>query len=208
MRDLVCSCERSFQVEVPENVDLGADQETKSRILDGTFLSFTCPHCGRRLKPEFPIRITWGDYGLDLQVLPATEKAAFLLGEKIPSDVPSGSAILFGYSELAERIQILDGGLEPLVVEALKYYLLAKAEEADPEADLSVRFFGIGDKGLEFHIYGLKDGEVAKMVVPKAVYERTRQEASTKGDSEPFVTLKKAQYLSVNSLLASKGEEA
>lgn len=211
MKDIACSCESTFQVDVPDWINLDADPDSVTKILDGTFFAFACPSCGRIVKPELPVQVRWPSAGATIAVALPEERESYLKDPAtLPASVLAASSLqlVFGHAELSERIQELKDGLEPMAVEALKYYLLLKAEEAAPEAECTVRYYGQSADGLEFHIHGLREGEVAATMIPRAVYDRTLGESRAGTTAEPFASLRSGAYVSVNALLSNSGDEA
>jgi hypothetical protein len=214
-RKIPCFCENAFSVEVPDEIDLDLRPEYISEIMDGTFMNFTCPSCGKKHKPEFPITVNWPKRMLRLEALPELERGEFYRrkkkaqkGEPKNGEMPPLETVI-GYPELADRIAVIRDGLEPAVVEALKYYLFLKAEESidDDEKEPGVWYQGkSGGTGespdsLEFHIHGLREEEVAVMRIPGAVYEKTLDDYRKHPKGEIFTTLRAGTYLSVQNML-------
>ena len=44
-RKVVCYCDRDFEVDLPDQVELNPEME--EAILKGSFMSTKCPHCGK-----------------------------------------------------------------------------------------------------------------------------------------------------------------
>ena len=65
---ITCVCERSFEADIPESVELSEDPAAYEGILNGTYLTLTCPHCGHIIKPDIPLRITDVRKGIDIFV--------------------------------------------------------------------------------------------------------------------------------------------
>ena len=53
-RKIPCFCDNSFTVEAPEKIALDLNPGYMDEIQNGTFMSFLCPSCGKKHKPEFP----------------------------------------------------------------------------------------------------------------------------------------------------------
>jgi hypothetical protein len=189
-----------FSAEIPESIDLDEHPETIAQIMDGSFLALACPSCDSTLKPEFPISVRWASHAALLRVFPEFDRG-YLYRHGFPKD--SGD-ILIGYPELADRIAVLRDGLDPMAVETLKYYLLLKAEEADPDAEVNAWFQGKAGTDLEFHIHGLRPEEVAVSRIPIKMYEKTAEEYRVHPLSEPFQTLKRGSYLSIQNVFRSE----
>ncbi len=195
MSTIVCSCDAKFEADIPESIDIDASPDQKQAILSGAFMVFTCPTCGRTLKPEYPLTVSWPSKAASFYVIPELERP-----RAAEVETAAGTEVLAGYAELADRLSVLGEGLDPVSVEALKYYLLLKASEADPDAEPSAWFQGVVDGALEFHIHGLRPNEVAVSRVPRSVYERTLSEKRGYPDSEPFSLIRKGAYTSVQNL--------
>jgi hypothetical protein len=136
-RKIPCLCENTFTVEVPEEIDLDTESRYLDEILSGAFMNFTCTSCGKKHKPEFPLTVLWPSRGLRLEVLPELDRMSFY-HEKKEKNRDVKAETIIGYPELADRISVIRDGLEPAAVEAIKYYLLLKAEETYPDEDISI----------------------------------------------------------------------
>jgi hypothetical protein len=195
MSTIVCSCDAKFEADIPESIDIDAAPDQKLAILNGSFMVFTCPTCGRALKPEYQLAVSWPSKAASYIVIPELERP-----RAAEVEAAAGTEVLAGYAELADRLSVMAAGLDPVSVEALKYYLLLKASEADPDAEPTAWFHGIVEGSLEFHIHGLRPNEVAVSRVPRSVYERTLSEKRGHPESEPFCLLRKGAYISVQNL--------
>ncbi len=202
MRSITCPCNHVFDANIPETIDLDSDKSQLDALADGTFMTVTCPSCGYESKPEFPLTVVWPSHGLKLKVLTELDRGDFYR-EGAPEDVP----LVIGYPELAERIAVVASGLDVLTVEALKYFLLLKAEEAAPDAEVGAWFSGrVGDM-VEFHLHGLRTNEIAVSRVPYALYERTLMDSHAMPEAEPFTSIRYGPYLSVQNILRPEVEE-
>lgn len=195
---ITCQCEHRFDVEIPEQVNLDQDEKAIDELCNGTFLTIVCPSCSTPLKPEFPLMIDWPSHATYLQVLPEFDREAFYHGQIKPS---LNAEIVIGYPEASDRIMVIREGLDPLIIEALKYYLLLKADETNPEAEATAWFAGRQGETLEFHIHGLRNEEVAVSRIPYAIYTKIQGEYLKNPDTEPFKSLRFGPYVSVQNLL-------
>jgi len=199
MPRITCHCDNEIDIDVPEFVDFDADPGLASKLAEGSFFAVTCPSCGAVLKPEFPIVVRRPSIGMELKAVPLADSGEFLARAK---DEPSSPEAVIGYAELADRVAVLAAGLDPLVVEALKFYLLRKAEEAVPDADASIWFASAAPSdSIEFHIHGLREDEIAVSRIPFSVYEKMKLESAATPEAEPYASLRVGPYLSVRNLL-------
>jgi hypothetical protein len=196
-RSIGCPCGKTFSAETEEEIDLDQYPENIGRVCDGSFMNFVCPGCGKLHKPEYPVMLLWPSKKLAIEVLPELDRGAFYLRKKDPSGVET----VISYPELADRIAVYRDGLEPAVIETLKYYLLLKAEENYPGADIGIWYQGNGPEGIEFHLHGIKAGEVAVSRVPPAIYDKTLADFAKRPKSEIFASLRTRSYLSVQNML-------
>ena len=108
---------------------------------------------------------------------------------------------LIGYPEMAERLMILRDDLEPIAVEALKYYLFVKAQENNPDGEIGVWYQGVNQGSLEFHIQGLKEDSIAVMKIPLDLYAKTLRDYTDQPKSELYNSLRFGNYCSVQNMM-------
>lgn len=198
MKTITCLCENSFDVDIPDEIDLDADQAHLDKIRSGGFLSFPCPACGKTLKPEFPVKVKSASLRLSLFMIPEDERMTFYRGKY---QVPSGYECVIGYPELLDRVRAVADGFDHRAIEVMKYIFLCRAEESDPKAQPLIFYHGIEEGSLSFHVHGLKDdGNVAVVRAPRQLYEMTLKELPAKSKEEPFDAILKPPYVSVNRL--------
>lgn len=207
-RKIPCLCESTFTVEVPEKIDLDERPQYLDEIINGTFMNFTCLSCGKKHKPEFPVTVHWPSRDLVLEVLPEESRFSFYREKK---EKKKGDKIetVISYPELSDRIAALRDGLEPMAVEALKYYLHLKAEETNPDKEIGVwyqRKTGEdGQTALEFHVHGLQQDSVAVTKVPLPVYEKTLADYKRHPRGELFTSLRFRSYVSIRNMMLPEG---
>jgi len=194
-RNIYCPCERNFNAEIPGEIDLDHEPEIIKDICNGSFMTYTCPGCGKKHKPEFPVTITWKSKNLKLEVLPELDRFEFY---RRKNNIKHETII--GYPEMADRITVIKEDLEPIVIETLKYYLLAKAEETYPGKDVNAWYHLKDSNGIEFHLDGIKANEMAVMRVPLELYDKTCERYRKHPKDEIFSSLRYRSYLSVQNL--------
>jgi hypothetical protein len=207
-RKVPCLCEKVFEVEVPEEINLDLDPTYLDEIKNGGFFNFTCPACGKKHKPEFPLSILWPSKKLCFEVLPELDRGGFYRRKKNAKQKDAPETII-GYPEMADRLAVIHDGFEPAPIEAIKYYLQLKAEEQYQDEELEIWYFGFSTGGdqlgiesyLEFHIHGIKENEVAVMKVPLSLYEKTLHDYKSNPKKEIFNILRVQSYLSVKNTM-------
>jgi hypothetical protein len=196
-RNIACPCGKTFAVETRDEIDLDAEGEEIERITEGSFMNFICPGCGKIHKPEFPCFFRWPSKKTAVEFLPELDRGGFYRRKKDPP----GTETVIGYMELADRIAVLRDGLEPAAIEAIKYFLLLKAEESCEGAEISAWYQGRGPDAIEFHLYGIKAGEVAVSRIPLQIYEKTLADYEKHPKGAVFAALRIRSYLSVQNTL-------
>jgi hypothetical protein len=196
-QEIACPCGNNFSIDFEEYIDLDLKPEYLDYILNGTFMSYNCTLCRKKHKPEFRIMIIWKLKKLKMEVLPELERGEFYRTkkEKLPYET------VIGFPEMADRIAVIKDNLEPVIIETLKSYLLAKAEENYPDKEINAWYYGISTEGIEFHLDGIRKDEVAVMRVPYEIYEKTMQDYKKHPKSETFTALRVRSYLSVQNIL-------
>ena len=196
-----CPCGKIFSIEIEEEIDLDANNQYLEEINNGTFMSFTCPGCGKKHKPEFKTKILWKSKNMEFEILPELERGNFYLRKK-ESKLPKKdlTETIIGYPEMADRIAVINDNLEPVVIETLKYYLLVKADENYPGREINAWYHGKGEEGIVFHLDGIKADEVAVMKIPMQVYNKTCEDYHKRPKNEIYASLRSRSYLSVQNL--------
>jgi len=196
-KNLNCLCGGNFSIDIDEEIDIDSNPEYLEKIFNGTFMSFVCPHCGKKHKPEHKLTVQWKSKKLKLEVLPELDRGEFYLRKK---DTPDFETVI-GFPEMADRLAVIKDDLEPVIIETLKSYLLAKAEENYPDNEINVWYHCKGSGGIEFHLDGIRADEVAVMRVPLDLYEKTREDYRKHPKNDNFTQLRVRSYLSIQNLM-------
>jgi len=214
-RKITCYCDSSFEIDTPTEINLDKNPDYLEEILDGSFFSFVCKKCKKKHKPEYPLKLIWAEKKLNMEVFPEQERSAFYKKESAPIKKGSEAAeVIIGYPEMADRLAVIKEGLNPIVIETIKYYLYLKAEEENQEGELNIWFYA-KKKGktakealLEFHIHGLLRDEVAKMQIPFELYEKTLDDYKKNPKAEIYKELKVKNYLSVKNTMRVESDSS
>jgi hypothetical protein len=205
-RKIVCFCEHAFEADIPESVDLGAEPSAEQEIIDGELMCVRCPECGKVLKPEFPVLVHDPQSARRIYMIPELDRSSFLRGA-LPYNVPQAERIVIGYDELAEKIRIRRAGFDDRVVELIKYYLLNKVLDGyEGERDIRILFSRSEGESLLFHAVGLKEDEVGVLKVPREMVDKVNARLEERLGQEPYATILKGPYVSVQNLYAEEGE--
>ncbi|MCL2758674.1 MAG: CpXC domain-containing protein [Treponema sp.] len=196
-KNITCLCGTNISFEYEEEIDLDLKPEILKSIFNGTFMSSNCGYCGKKHKPEYKILISWKSKNLNMEVLPELDRGEFFRNKK---DNPAFETII-GFPEMADRLAVINDSLEPVIIETLKYYLLEKAAENYPDNDVNVWYHCKGSNGIEFHLDGIRQGEVAVMRIPHEIYDKTSEDYKKHPKNGVFPALRVRSYLSVQNLL-------
>jgi hypothetical protein len=196
-KNITCLCGTNIGIDYEEELDLDQESENLKNILDGTFMSYKCPFCGRKNKPEYPITIVWKSKNLTMRVLPELDRGEFYLNKKEKFE----NETIIGYPEMADRLAVINDGLEPVIIETVKSYLLEKAAENYPDKEVNAWYHFNSHDGIEFHLDGIRQGEVAVMKIPRELYDKIFDDYRKNPKNSDFSSLRVRSYLSVQNLL-------
>lgn len=193
MKTITCYCENTFKVDIPDIIDLNKEPDVVDKILDGSFLSITCPRCETVLKPEFTIRFIDSQRNLDLLYISEIERDSYLSGRTSYT----AERIVIGFAELQEKFRILREELDDKAVEMIKAYLISRAEDGPT---LKIYFAGIEESKLVFHIDGLEDDKTAVTHISLGLYKKLKN-AIAENTIDPALTdVLSPPYISVNKI--------
>jgi len=192
-----CLCGGSFTINMEEEIDLDNEPEHLDKIFNGTFMSYVCPQCEKKHKPEYRLLLLWKSKNLKLEVLPELERGEFYIKKKEKSDYET----VIGFPEMADRLAVIKDDLEPVVIETLKSYLLAKADENYPDREINAWYYCKGPSGIEFHLDGIRADEVAVVRVPMELYEKKREDFKKYPKNESYTQLRVRSYLSIQNMM-------
>jgi hypothetical protein len=196
-KNINCPCANYFSVDFDEEVDLDRNPSSLDEILSGKFMSYNCPVCGKKHKPEFKITIVWKSKKLKMEVLPELDRGNFYRRKKENQKMET----IIGFPEMADRLTVIKDDLEPVIIEVLKTYLLVKAGENYPGRNINVWYHSNGDFGIEFHLDGIRKGEAAVLRVPREIYEKTGTDYKKHPKDGLYSSLRVRSYLSVQNIL-------
>jgi hypothetical protein len=200
VREIECYCGERVPTDFADSVDLDGNPRAADEILEGTFMSLECPHCGTLLKPELPVRVHSTSGGFEVFLVPELDRNAFLRGT-LEYEIGDPARVAIGYPELVEKLRIWREGLDDSAVEVVKYYLLSRALENEEQHDVRILFVGREPDGrLRFQIEGLRDREVALSRVAEATYHRAKERLHEIAREEPFSEILQRPYVSVNRI--------
>jgi len=195
--NITCLCGTNILVDYEEEIDLDQEPKYLEEIFNGTFMSYKCSFCGKKNKPEFLINIEWKSKNLKMRVYPELERGEFYRDKKDSYKFET----IISFPEMADRLAVINDGLEPVIIEALKAFLLDKAEESYPDKEINAWYFMNSPEFIEFHLDGIREDEVAVMRIPQDLYKKTLNDYKKNPKSGIFPSLRVRSYLSVQNYL-------
>lgn len=192
MPKITCFCEKEIDIDYNDSYDL--DSDIRESILDGSFLTFTCPNCDAVLKPELPIHFISHRYHTDILLVPSVDRDRFLLGR---TSYKATDTCAIGYEELVEKIMIIQAGLDDAIIEIIKFYMLEKINSMN---EISIRLKSITEAALEFMINGLRDGETGISKINKSFYNEISEKYDSIKHEEPYSIIVEKPYISVTKI--------
>ncbi len=202
-RRIACFCEKTFEAEMPDAVDLAADEGMRDAILSGEFMAAVCPACGKRLTPEFPCLVSMpaeipGTGGRDVLLVPEADRVACMRG-RLPEGMATPARVAVGVPELAEKLRIFGASLDDRVVEIVKYYYLTSAAAASAgEREVTLRYHGEESGRMVFHIEGMAEGQIGVVRLSRDIYARIAADLSARLSEEPFSAFCDPPYVSLS----------
>ena len=201
-------------MEYEKTIDLDARPAVTEEIKKGAFLSFTCPSCRSKVNIELETEFVWKSKKTTLLFVPEKKRMeclAFCAGavridaennKKIKTEfLKKGQTPVIGYPELADRIAVLDSGLDPEIIEAVKFFLLDNGKDIKGKR-IQILFEKLDGEMIEFHVHGLREKEVAVMRVPLSLYQSVEADRKAKKQKEVFQALWLGPYLSYKNIHA------
>jgi hypothetical protein len=206
-RHIACFCETTFDAELPASGDMSGDPEIEQLILDGSFMSVTCPGCGRLLTPEYPFRLTGARGFSEIFLVPEADRGAYLRG-KLEYDIGSPSRVVVGFPELVEKVLIASLALDDRVIEMMKYYLLtgSASEGAGAQAlDVGILYRGKERGRHVFNIVGMKAGEIGVARLAEELYSRISADVEKRVQEDPFLDFCVPPWVSLRRITGAAG---
>ncbi|MCL2214571.1 MAG: CpXC domain-containing protein [Treponema sp.] len=199
-RNFSCLCGANVRLDYSEEIDIDENNGYFDEIQNGTFMSVSCSSCGKKHKPELKIIVIWKSKNLKMEVIPELERGEFYRRKKHNQSVQT----IISFPEMADRLAVIKDNLEPVVIETLKSFLLTKAAENYPENDINAWYCCCSQEGIEFHLDGIRQGEIAVMKIPQELYNKTRDDYRKHPKKDIYTSLRVGSYLSVQNLFRSE----
>ena len=192
MIEIPCHCGNIIESDLEPEIDLGRNPEIYNRIIEGDFMTFTCPLCGTEIKTETALRLTDAERGLDISFIPELDRTEYLSGIMV---LP-GKKVAIGYKELVEKIVIAGEKLDDRLIEIIKFNLLEKADSNSVRIFFSHR----ENNDLIFHIHGLKPDQIGLSRLPETVYTKLLERLDELLENDDIKLFTEGPYVSVSRI--------
>lgn len=163
MSSCICQkCFGSFDLSLPQSVNVGTSPELKEKVLSGELFLHECPHCGEMNLVRSNM----------LYVDPLQKYLLCLSDSNISSvgEIPGYTCrLVSSVGELIEKIKIFDAGLDDVVVEMCKF---VTAGEIGTDEDF--RFYRMDGADNEMILTYPKSGRMEMIAIGFNVYEDCR----------------------------------
>ncbi|MGP1594008.1 MAG: CpXC domain-containing protein [Treponema sp.] len=210
LKKITCKCGYSFEQTVETSIDLDAMPNIIEQIKTGVFLSYTCPFCASKMSIELQTEFLWKSKNTTLLFVPETKRMLYrsLCAGEQRVDLETNKKItikkhhipVIGYPELADRVAVLSAALNPLIIEAVKFFILSSKKEAHAQKMMIVFEALTADENLEFHVHGMREHEVAVLTVPVSLYHAVESDYRHGKHKDVFNALQLGQYLSYKNI--------
>ncbi len=204
---IFCPCDKGFTVKHDSVINLDKNPEILDKINDGSFLTFDCPKCGRPVRTEFQTRVEWPSKKQTLLFVPEAKRIACLEAcsskkkstAKDAFTVEKDETPVIGFSELAERLAVINDDLDPHALEVLKFFILDSGKEIKGKK-IKIFYHAKSGESFEFFVHGLKADELAVMNVPSKLYDSISQDIKKKKNKEVAQGVFLGNYLSYQNI--------
>lgn len=219
VKKITCQCGYVFEEGVAPFIDIDSMPEIIEQITTGAFLSYICPSCAAKISIELQTEFVWKSRGTTLLFVPETKRIACLAlcagttlidpetNKKVPNHfLKKHQMPVIGYPELADRVAVLAASLDPLIIEAVKFFILTSKKDTH-KGKLTILFESLtDDEKLEFHIHGMREHEVAVLTVPLSFYYTVDSDYRQGKHREVFSALRLGQYLSYKNIAVEEDD--
>ena len=192
MLKIPCHCGNEIESDLKTELNLETEPEIYTKIIEGSFMTFTCPKCGNEIKTEISVRLIDKKNDIDISFIPDLERNNYL-GGQIKTDA---KRVVIGYKELVEKIVIFGAKLDDRIIEIIKFRLLEKADSDNVKIYLN----SINGDELEFYIHGLKPEQVGVSHIPVTVYNKIASELDALLENDDIKLFTTGAYVSVGRI--------
>ena len=170
-------CQAPGQHSMEKRVCITKDPELKDDILSGSYFEWVCPGCSRHFFVDDVFLYNDDQHKFMVYLVPGYDEDTLPVPTLLKTDEDYDTAhsilrVTAGFVDFAEKIRILESGLDDRVIEAVKAIYASVHKDTWIEDVYNIIFEGIGDNGeLNFDVFLEKDD--FSFGVPRDIYEKT-----------------------------------
>lgn len=145
MTTFICpNCNQNNNIKVKENIT-NADI---NKIINDKFFLVSCKKCHRQTRIIYPIIVETDKY--IVHFTPGSDK-------KIKNETGKIGRVCDTYEDFREKIMILEAGLNDVVIEYLKKFILSNIKSDIKENVEMIRFDSLRDDKIFFYLRGVEE---------------------------------------------------
>jgi hypothetical protein len=181
-------CQTSGQHTMEKRVCISKTPQLKEDIISGTYFEWVCPGCAKRFFVDDVFLYNDDENKFMVYLVPGYDEETLPVPTLLKTDSDYDTAhstlrVTASFIDFAEKIKILEAGLNDRIVEAIKALYASVHSETWCETVYNILFEGVGENGeLNFDVFLEKDD--FSFGVPRDVYDKTSSDFSFLCDRE------------------------
>jgi hypothetical protein len=181
-------CQTSGQHTMEKRVCISKTPQLKEDIISGTYFEWVCPGCAKRFFVDDVFLYNDDENKFMVYLVPGYDEETLPVPTLLKTDSDYDTAhstlrVTASFIDFAEKIKILEAGLNDRIVEAIKALYASVHSETWCETVYNILFEGVGENGeLNFDVFLEKDD--FSFGVPRDVYDKTFSDFSFLCDRE------------------------
>ena len=222
--NLTCpKCKTPHEAVLYHSVNIEEDPDLRVQLLSGRLNAVTCPSCGLTYRVDKPVLYNDPERRIMIYLMPARLDQVpeledqFLdmmksVGNVVPDDEKAPHFhLVLSRSELVERVFVIEAGLDPRVIEYLKYSIYTRNMEKIPYEEKAL-LFNVQDSTDEEIFFVVQDVKTLKLqsVIQhsRAAYNALVEMFGQEGKSTELFEMFPGPYISARALLLQEIDDA
>lgn len=187
--ELICpNCTAAGSKEIQKRICIRDHMGSRQNIMSGAFFEWECPGCLERFFIKNPFLYNDSEHQFMVYYIPDFEERAHkiptLIRTKKEYDTDASTLrVAANYVDFVEKIRILEAKLDDRVVETVKL-LYSKLTLQETDEPVYSMVFELKGEELDLHFAVFLENKDFEVVIPCAVYEKTRSNFAHLFDGE------------------------
>lgn len=175
-------CQTSGQHKMEKHVCISKIPQLKEDILSGTYFEWVCPGCAKRFFVDDVFLYNDDENKFMVYLVPGYNEETLPVPTLLKTDSHYDTSnstlrVTASFIDFAEKIRVLEAGLNDRIVEAIKALYASVHSDTWGETVYNILFEGFGENGeLNFDVFLEKDD--FSFGVPRDVYDKTHNDFS------------------------------